>query len=119
MKIKAKIDRIVNNQSNVKAFASINIGGGIVVKDIAIMSGKKGLFAKMPSRAYQDRQGITQYSDVVYATSQNVRRALNDAVLSAYEQHMKMEETEIPEMEEEPEIDPAMPEEIPAFEQSM
>ena len=42
MKIKAKIDRMVNS-GNVKAIASVSLDGMFVVKNLKVMDGKKGL----------------------------------------------------------------------------
>ena len=47
MKIKAKIDRMVN-AGNVKAIASVSLDGMFVVKNLKVMDGKKGLFVSMP-----------------------------------------------------------------------
>ena len=41
MKIKAKIDRMVN-AGNVKAIASVSLDGMFVVKNLKVMDGKKG-----------------------------------------------------------------------------
>ena len=44
MKLKAKIDRVVQ-KGNVKAIASVSLDGLFVVKNLKVMDGKKGLFA--------------------------------------------------------------------------
>ena len=43
MKIKARIDRMVNT-GNVKAIASVSLDGMFVVKNLKVMDGKKGFF---------------------------------------------------------------------------
>lgn len=43
MKIKARIDRMVN-AGNVKAIASVSLDGMFVVKGLKVMDGRKGLF---------------------------------------------------------------------------
>ena len=53
----AKIDALCDTGSSTKAFASVCISGRFVVRDIAVMGGKNGLFARMPCRSYQDRHG--------------------------------------------------------------
>ena len=112
MKIKAQIDRMLGNENKVKAYASVVLGGEYVVKGIAVMDGKNGLFARMPYRSYKDMDGNTQYSDTVFALNETSRNAVNDAVLEAYEQQLQMNETDTPDMDE--------PEETaPAFEQTM
>ena len=51
MKIKAKIDRMVNS-GNVKAIASVSLDGMFVVKNLKIMDGRKGLFVSMPQETF-------------------------------------------------------------------
>ena len=112
MKIKAKIDRLIGNDNRIKAYASVILGGDYVIREIAVMDGKFGLFARMPYRSYKDRNHEVQYSDTVFALNDTSRNALSDAVIEAYEQRLQMEEFEKQEMDE-----PA--EETPVFEQRM
>ena len=58
MKIKAKIDRMVN-AGNVKAIASVSLDGMFVVKNLKVMDGRKGLFVSMPQETYCDMHGHT------------------------------------------------------------
>lgn len=111
MKIKAQIDHMLSEDNKIKAYASVILGGEYVVRDIAVMDGKNGLFARMPYRSYKDRNGNMQYSDVVFGLNDTSRSAVNDAVLEAYEQQLHMKEDESQEMDE--------PDETPAFEQTM
>ena len=58
----AKIDRMIEREdATVKAFASVNIGGEFVIKDIAVVDGQKGMFARMPFRSYKTGSGDTKY----------------------------------------------------------
>lgn len=109
MKVKAKIDRFIGKDNRVKAYASVILGGEYVIRDIAVMDSKNGLFARMPYRTYKDRNGDTQYSDV----NETSRNAVSDAVLEAYEQRLHMEEDELQALEDQEEA------ETPAFEQRM
>lgn len=93
-KITAKIDRMTNPDAKIKAYASANIGGAFVIKDIAVMDSKNGLFARMPCRSYKDGKGEMQYSDTVFALIAEARTAMNDAVVSAYEEQLDMQEDE-------------------------
>lgn len=93
-KITAKIDRMTNPEAKIKAYASVNIGGAFVVKDIAVMDGKNGLFARMPYRSYKDGKGETQYGDTVFALTAEARTALNGAVVSAYEEQLDLQADE-------------------------
>ena len=70
MKIKAQIDRMVGENNRIKAYASVILGGEYVVRDIAVMDSKNGLFARMPYRSYKDRNGDMKYSDTVFAMNE-------------------------------------------------
>lgn len=76
MKIKAQIDRMVGENNRIKAYASVILGGEYVVRDIAVMDSKNGLFARMPYRSYKDRNGDMKYSDMSLPQMQTVRRLL-------------------------------------------
>lgn len=100
MKVKAQIDRFIGKDNRIKVYASVILGGEYVIRDIAVMDSKNGLFARMPCRSYKDRNGNTQYSDVVFALNETSRNAVSDAVLEAYEQRLHMEEDESQDLEE-------------------
>lgn len=60
--VSAKIDRMIEREdATVKAYASVNIGGEFVIKDIAVVDGQKGMFARMPFRSYKGANGDTKY----------------------------------------------------------
>lgn len=109
MKVKAQIDRFIGKDNRIKAY----LGGEYVIRDIAVMDSKNGLFARMPYRSYKDRNGDTQYSDVAFALNETSRNAVSDAVLEVYEQRLQMEEDESQGLEDQEE------DEAPVFEQRM
>ena len=113
MKVKAQIDRFIGKDNRIKAYASVILGGEYVIRDIAVMDSKNGLFARMPYRSYKDRNGDTQYSDVAFALNETSRNAVSDAVLEAYEQRLQMEEDESQGLEDQAE------DEVLVFEQRM
>ena len=93
----AKIDRMIERENaTVKAYASVNIGGAFVIKDIAVVDGQKGMFARMPFRSYKDANGETKYSDIAFALTDEARQSLNDAVLGAYREALGESEDESP-----------------------
>ena len=93
----AKIDRMIEREdATVKAYASVNIGGAFVIKDIAVVDGQKGLFARMPFRSYKSSDGETKYSDIAFALTDEARQSLNDAVLGAYREDRDLSEDESP-----------------------
>lgn len=99
----AKIDRMIEREdATVKAYASVNIGGAFVIKDIAVVDGQKGMFARMPFRSYKTGSGETKYSDIAFALTDEARQSLNDAVLSAYKAELAQGEDELPDENESP-----------------
>ena len=87
MKIKAKIDRMVN-AGNVKAIASVSLDGQFVVKNLKVMDGRKGLFVSMPQEFFTGRDGQKKYSNVFFVLTNAAKMDLQDAVLQAYQQQM-------------------------------
>lgn len=99
----AKIDRMIERENaTVKAYASVNIGGEFVIKDIAVVDGQKGMFARMPFRSYKGANGDTKYSDIAFALTDEARQSLNDAVLGAYREALEESEDELPDEDESP-----------------
>mgnify|MGYP002609536784 CR=1 FL=1 len=97
LSVTAKIDRMIEREdATVKAYASVNIGGAFVIKDIAVVDGQKGLFARMPFRSYKSSDGETKYSDIAFALTDEARQSLNDAVLGAYREALEESEDESP-----------------------
>ena len=92
--IRAKIDRLSDYEgSKVKAFASANIGGAFAIHGLRVVDGEKGMFVAMPSTSYQ-KDGKTEYQETFHPVSGEARKALNEAVLQAYEQKLSEEQTE-------------------------
>ena len=97
--IQARIDHITGYEK-VKAFASANIGGAFAIHGMRVVDGEKGLFVAMPSTSFQ-RDGKTEYQETFHPVSGEARKALNDAVLEAYEQKLAEEQTEDEALDEE------------------
>ena len=103
LSLTAKIDRMIEREdATVKAYASVNIGGTFVIKDIAVVDGQKGMFARMPFRSYKGANGETKYSDIAFALTDEARQSLNDAVLGAYREALEESEDELPDEDESP-----------------
>lgn len=101
--VSAKIDRMIEREdATVKAYASVNLGGEFVIKDIAIVDGQKGMFARMPFRSYKGANGDTKYSDIAFALTDSARQSVQDAVLGAYREALEESEEELPGEDESP-----------------
>ena len=87
MKIKAKIDRMVN-AGNVKAIASVSLDGMFVVKNLKVMDGKKGLFVSMPQESFTGKDGQKKYSNTFFALTNSAKLELQESVSQAYQQQI-------------------------------
>lgn len=78
-----KISRIykVSGDSTLKAFVDI-ILGGIIIKGLRIVNGKKGLFLGMPR--HQGKDG--KWYSTVYPATKEIQQELTDLVLGAYQE---------------------------------
>lgn len=94
-KISAKIDRLYDNPDNViKASASVFIADAVAIHELRVMDSSKGLFVGMPTRSYEDRNGSTKYFDIAHPITAEMREAVNDSVLKAYEQAIAENQTD-------------------------
>ena len=72
----------VNTDSNLKAFATLEIDSAFVVKGIKIVEGKSGLFVSMPSHKGDDGQ----YYDDCFPITKKASEDVNEAILAMYEE---------------------------------
>lgn len=87
----AKIDKLVNfEDNNLKAFASVTIGGAFTIHGLKVMDSQNGLFVSMPSTKYE-KNGKPQYSENFHAVTKGARDELSRIVLEAYEQSAYMD----------------------------
>lgn len=73
---------INNTDSNLKAFATLEIDSAFVVKGIRIIEGKSGLFVAMPSHKGDDGE----YYDDAFPITKKAREDVNEAILAMYEE---------------------------------
>lgn len=83
--VAAKIDRMIDGDSSLKAFATVTIANAFMVHNIKVMDGNKGLFVSMPSRSFKTTQGETKYSDICHAISAEMKQRIDAVVLKAYD----------------------------------
>lgn len=82
--ITARIDRLVEqDDSSVKAYASVNIGGAFAVHGIKVIDSVKGIFVSMPSNSYK-KDGKVEYSDICHPITAEARNELIEKVTEAY-----------------------------------
>lgn len=99
MKLNVKV-KTIDNGGKVKGYASVNIGEAFAIKNLRIVEGNKGLFVAMPS--VKNHKG--EYEDIFFPITKESRAALNDAVISAYEQKLQMADNHAQEQKEAPEM---------------
>jgi len=75
-----RVYRIENN-GDLKAFASVTFNNAFVVHGIKILQGRDGLFIRMPSTK---NKKTGEFKDVFHPINQPARENLTNAVLSKY-----------------------------------
>lgn len=78
-----RIRKIYENE-RLKALVSVTIDHDLAVHDLKVIAGPERLFVAMPSR--KDDGGI--FRDIIHPITPESRKVLEDAVLSAYDEHM-------------------------------
>ena len=83
MKIsEVRIRKVENDDSKLKAVASVTIDECFVVHDIKIIKGESGMFIAMPSKKNKDGE----FKDIAHPINPATRQKLADAILKAFEQ---------------------------------
>ena len=82
--------RRIAKEGKMKAVVSITFDNAIVVHDIKIIEGEKGLFIAMPSRKAADGE----YRDIAHPINSETRDTVQSMVLSRYEELMEEVEDE-------------------------
>ena len=72
-----------------KAVVSVTFDEIVVVHDIKVIEGEKGLFIAMPSR----RSGDGEYRDIAHPINSEMRDKLQKEILEKYEEAVKENDT--------------------------
>ncbi len=88
MKITDVRVRKLTKEGKLKAVVSVTFDNELVVHDIKVIEGEKGLFIAMPSRKSSDGE----YRDVAHPINSATRENLQATILEKYEQAMAEEE---------------------------
>ena len=84
MKFTAKITKMGDGSSKIKATADVFFEGGFKVTGIKVCQGSKGLFLGMPSNSFTNSNGEKKYIDIFYPTTKEARDGLTKEVISKY-----------------------------------
>ena len=72
------------NEEKLKAFASVTFDDSLVVRNMKVLDGERGLFLCMPSRKLPDGS----HKDMVHPVNQKFRKYLEENVLKAYKEEL-------------------------------
>ena len=82
--------RKIAKEGKMKAIVSITLDGEVVVHDIKVIEGEKGLFIAMPSR----RAGDGEYRDIAHPINSETREMIQNIILEKYETVLEEDETD-------------------------
>lgn len=84
-----KVRKIFNDDSPMKAIVSVTFEGALAVHDVKVINARDKFFIVMPSRKNPDGT----YRDIVHPINAEFRAQLERAVIAAYEEEKRMQET--------------------------
>lgn len=70
------------DENKLKAYCSITIDDSLVIRDIKIVTGKKGLFLSMPSRKRRDGT----FQDIAHPINADFRKKIEEVIFKEYVQ---------------------------------
>ena len=82
--------RKILKEGKLKAVASITLDDELVIHDIKIIDGDKGLFIAMPSKKSSDGE----YRDIAHPINSRTREKIQTMILNEYEKSLSESETE-------------------------
>ena len=71
----------IEGGEKLRGFASITLDNSFIVGDLRILEGEDGYFIAMPSKRKRDGT----YKDIAYPISNEVRKTIEERILTAYE----------------------------------
>lgn len=86
MKFTVKIRNVFDNDKAMKAVASVTIDNAFAIHDVKVIKTEDKTFIAMPYETYTDKDGKETRRDVAHPINAETRKALESAVISAYEQ---------------------------------
>ena len=85
MKYSVKVRKVIENGKPLKATCSVTMDEQFTVHGVKVIQTEKGRFIAMPSEAYKDNDGNEQFRDVCHPITSDARKAMEEAVLAAYD----------------------------------
>lgn len=78
--------KIFEGRGGILANMNITIDDCLAVNGIKVIEGRKGRFISFPQTSYEDRNGNTQYRDIVFPCTKEARAALDRVLMKKYEE---------------------------------
>ncbi len=85
MEFTVKIRKVIENGKPLKATCSVTMDDQFTIHGVKVIKTENGSFIAMPHEVYKDAEGKEQHRDVFHPITSEARRAMEVAVLSAYE----------------------------------
>jgi len=78
----------LRDEPKLKAFVNVTFDNAFVIRGLKVISGNKGYFVSMPSR----KRNNGTHQDIAHPINNDMRRLIEDKVLAAYENELKVKE---------------------------
>ena len=82
--------RKITKEGKMKAVVSITLDNELVIHDIKVIEGDKGLFIAMPSKKAADGE----YRDIAHPINSRTREGIQTMILDAYERSLSEPDSE-------------------------
>ena len=78
--------KIYEGAGNILANMNITLDDCLAINGIKVIEGSKGRFISFPQTSYKDKDGKTQYRDIVFPCTKEARAALDRLLMKKYEE---------------------------------
>ena len=76
----------LRDEPKLKAFVNVTFDNAFVIRGLKVINGTKGYFVSMPSR----KRNNGTHQDIAHPINNEMRRLIEDKVLAAYENELKI-----------------------------
>jgi stage V sporulation protein G len=76
----------LRDEPKLKAFVNVTFDNAFVIRGLKVINGTKGYFVSMPSR----KRNNGTHQDIAHPINNEMRRMIEDKVLAAYENELKI-----------------------------
>lgn len=82
--------RLVTSESRLRGIVTVTFDDSFVVHDIRVIEGENGIFVAMPSKKMPNGG----FRDIAHPIHQEMRKAVEDAIIKAYEAAVESQKQE-------------------------